>query len=67
MPADMVHGDQRDAERERGRLGEIHADEHGADQPGRIAYGDGVDLLARDPRLFQRALGQQRDRLDVAA
>ena len=67
MPADMVDRDQRHAQRERGSLGEVHAHQHRADEAGSIAHRHGVDVLPSDPRSLERALGQQRDGLDMAA
>ena len=54
-------------QRQRCRLGEIHADEQRADQAGRIGHGDGVNVGAAHIRGGKRLLGKAVDRFDVLA
>ena len=56
---------QRDAASERERLGEAHADEQRADEPGRVRHRDGVDVVERVPRVRQRARHDRHDRREV--
>ena len=67
MPADMVHGDERHAERIRAGLRKIHANEHRADKPGGIRHGNRVDVRAGDPGGVYRLLREDGDGLHMAA
>ena len=67
MTADMVHRDERHIERKRDGLGEVHADEHRADEARGVGHGDGVNVLPRYPRRADRLLGEDGDGLDMAA
>ena len=67
VAAHMVHRDERHAERERGGLGKVHADEQRADEPRRAGDGHGVDVTAGQTGHCQRAVGQLGDDLHVRA
>ena len=61
----MVHRDKRHAERERGGLGKVHADEQRADEPRRARDGHSVNIAAGQAGHLQRAVGQLGDDLHV--
>ena len=65
MAAHVVHRDERHAERERGGLGKVHADEQRADEPRRAGDGHGVNVAAGQAGHRQRAVGQLGDDLHV--
>ena len=67
VAAHMVHRDERHAERERGGLGKVHADEQRADEPRRAGDGHGVDVAAGQTGHCQRTVGQLGDNLHVRA
>ena len=67
VAADVVHRDERDAERRRGALGKVHAHEHRADEPRRVRHRHGVELGFFYARRRDRAVRQPRDDLHMAA
>ena len=67
MAADVVHRDERDAERRRGAFGKVHAHEHRADESRRIRHRHGVKLGLFHARRRDRAVRQPRDDLHMAA
>ena len=60
----MVHRHERQPQRERRRLGKIHAHQHRADEPRRIRHRHRVQISAREVRLDERLVRQRVDRLD---
>ena len=50
VAADVVHGDQRDAQTVRHALGKAHRHQHGADKPRGIGHGHGVNVFFRQSR-----------------
>ena len=67
VAADMVHRNERHAERERGGLGKVHADKQRADEPRRARDGHGVDVAAAQAGHLQRTVGKLGDDLHVRA
>ena len=67
MAADMVDRHERHAEAVGRGLGKVDADQHCADQTGRIGHGDGVNILPRQLRLCERFIGQRVDGLNMLA
>src|SRR6267378_7095683 len=67
----VMNSEQRDAARKRERLAIADSHEQCADQPRRICYGDGAEIIELDSRLFDRALdhwndaGEMRARCDL--
>ncbi len=67
MAADVVHRDQRHAQRRGAGLGKVDPHQHRADEAGGIGHGDGVDVLFLDPGRLDGAPGQDGDSLHMAA
>ena len=67
VAADMVDGHERDVQRQRRRLGKIDAHEQRPDQSRRVGAGHGIHVGAGASGLVQRAAGQPRNDLQMAA
>ena len=67
MAADVVHGNERDTERCGGAFGKVHAHKHRADESRRIRYRHSVQFGLFHARRGDRAVGQARDDLHMAA
>ena len=64
---EMVHGNNRNAESKRERLGVTHADEQRADEPGRIGDANGVNVRRGHAGVGQRPRDDRHDGGQVSA
>ncbi len=64
---EVIDREERTAERQRDGLAHRHADQHAADETGAGGRGDGVDILGREPCLFQRLADQPVELGQMAA
>ena len=65
MAFDMVDRDEGHASGVSDRFRERHSDDERADEPGPLGHGDSVDVRKPKRRVFERAIDDRSDRLQM--